>query len=466
MSKISQRISNRVCPEGMSVEEWQIALRREQAIESEFSVEHLDDNRIWGDYLVHSAQGGRYKVAFRGVCSERNYCSCLDFRTNGLGTCKHLEAVSLKLQREVEGYPWSGRSYNAPYSSVFVSYKGGRSIRMRVGTEQSERYQQLYNRFFNERGILPPEHYQDLAELDELGSSISPHFRLYDDVYDFAQEQLQQMQWQQRMSTTHPTERVPWFGGELSEDKATLESALYKLCYHGNGLVIAPKHPLYIQLALRLLIEVYKSATQLQASYIIVEGEEDKRQWSYYLSHYPNLKSLPINLMTEQQFIERINSTHPSVCFVWVDNARGLRDWKNELSLSLKKLSIAHLYMRLETMCDLSPIQLSSTLQHISPYLLGPLYRFVHSYRQDFPLLDDGSNAPRELEHCVFFYRDIATDCPSEALPHTTATPSDILHSLRSEDKVKHLLATLSAVLDDEDALNLFKQHLYDSLGG
>ena len=64
-NKIS-RLSNKVCPEGMSIEEWQIALRREQAALSSFTVEHLDDNRIWGDYIVLSGNS-RDKVAFRGV---------------------------------------------------------------------------------------------------------------------------------------------------------------------------------------------------------------------------------------------------------------------------------------------------------------------------------------------------------------------------------------------------------------
>ena len=91
-----QKLSNRFCPEGMTVEEWQVGLRREFAEQNPFDVEHLDENRIWGDYLVANGRN-RYRVAFRGVRSERNYCSCLDFRTNGLGTCKHIEAVTLFL---------------------------------------------------------------------------------------------------------------------------------------------------------------------------------------------------------------------------------------------------------------------------------------------------------------------------------------------------------------------------------
>ena len=47
------KLSNRFCPEGMTVEEWQVALRHEFARDNEFIVEDLDDNKRWGDYLVN-----------------------------------------------------------------------------------------------------------------------------------------------------------------------------------------------------------------------------------------------------------------------------------------------------------------------------------------------------------------------------------------------------------------------------
>ncbi|MFC2708643.1 MAG: hypothetical protein ACFN0U_02805, partial [Porphyromonas asaccharolytica] len=100
-----KKLSNRYCPEGMSVEAWQIALRKQFAEQNDFTVTHLDKNRIWGDYMVQSGSN-HYRVAFRGVRSDRNYCACLDFRTSGLGTCKHIEAVANYLSEEVPGYPW------------------------------------------------------------------------------------------------------------------------------------------------------------------------------------------------------------------------------------------------------------------------------------------------------------------------------------------------------------------------
>lgn len=447
MAKLLNRLSNKQCPEGMSVEEWQVALRREQAIDSDFVVEHLDDNRIWGDYLVSSnSGGGRYKVAFRGVCSERNYCSCLDFRTNGLGTCKHLEAVSLWLQQEVEGYPWSGRSYDAPYSSVYVSYKGRRNIRMRIGTEQSEVYLRLHNRYFSVDGTLSPERYPELAALEEEGEAISPHFRVYEDVFTFAQEELAHIAWRKRLASYYPEGRIPFAGG------AEQEKALYELAYHENALLISPKHPAGIAFVGALVRTVYNNEQQLSPGYIIVDTEAEAKQWSRLLE----VGILPVEVITADSFIKRINSTHPSVCFVWIDNAKGLRDWKDELSLALKKLTIAHLYMRLESVEDLSPIQLSSTLQHISPFLLGPLYKFVHRYRSSFPLLNDGSNAPEEVQGSLFFYYRLFEQSDWVQAP---ATPQ-----LNSQQKVQQLMQALYEVLADDHARTILQQELHERL--
>ncbi len=192
----------------MTVEEWQVALRRENARESDFQVEHLDKNRIWGDYLVSSATG-RYKVAFRGVQSDRNFCSCLDFRTNGLGTCKHLEAVTLYLQDHVPGYPWAGLSYSAEYTSIYVSYKGGRSIRVRIGTAYQAEYQRLLYQYFDEDGILPLEQYVHLDHICRQAQAISSTFRCYDDVHEFVLECLREQQWRAELKATYPEEAIP-----------------------------------------------------------------------------------------------------------------------------------------------------------------------------------------------------------------------------------------------------------------
>ncbi|AUX47346.1 SNF2 family helicase [Sorangium cellulosum] len=49
--------------------------------------------RIDGDYAVTSGSGGRYLVDLVDSSARYDTCTCPDFLTNQLGTCKHLEAV-------------------------------------------------------------------------------------------------------------------------------------------------------------------------------------------------------------------------------------------------------------------------------------------------------------------------------------------------------------------------------------
>src|SRR5258707_15718211 len=53
----------------------------------------------YGDYKVKSASVRTYRVAVRGPGLFENYCSCADFAVNTLGTCKHIEAMLLRLRR-------------------------------------------------------------------------------------------------------------------------------------------------------------------------------------------------------------------------------------------------------------------------------------------------------------------------------------------------------------------------------
>lgn len=457
-NKIESRLSNKICPEGMSIEDWQIALRRENAREARFAVEHLDDNRIWGDYLV-SSSSGRYRTAFRGVCSDRNFCSCLDFRTNGLGTCKHLEAVVIYLQERVPGYPWAGMTYNPPYTSVYVSYKGGRSIRMRIGSEQTEAFLKLYQQYFDADGSLPEHHYTELKRISEAGLAISPSFRLYEDVYEYANEQLQTIRLREELVATFPEERIPWDREHLSDRHEPLERMLYSLCYGCYGLIVGDRHPLFMHLVARLAEEVYQGVEKPQTGYIVVDSEADLRQWRAALASYEELQQLPVSVLTNAQFVALVGNDYTAATFVYVDNANGLKNWQNNVSLAIKKLNIDHLYMRIDTLRSLTPVQLSSILQHISPFVIGPFYKFIHQYRPIFPLQDDGANMPVEAKPLIYLCSRLPQQVePAVSLSLMTETKQRL--STTSEDKVEALLRALIEVASDADALTLLKKRL------
>ncbi|MHB8903065.1 MAG: SNF2-related protein, partial [Thermoguttaceae bacterium] len=68
-----------------------LAERQARAKEETFRIHSRNSQQPWTDYLITSAASGKtYRLALRGEERGQSFCSCPDFRTNTLGTCKHI----------------------------------------------------------------------------------------------------------------------------------------------------------------------------------------------------------------------------------------------------------------------------------------------------------------------------------------------------------------------------------------
>lgn len=393
-----KKLSNRICPDGMSIEEWQVALRAEAARNSHFNIQHLDENRIWGDYMV-SHDESSYRIAFRGVQSERNYCSCLDFRTSGLGTCKHIEAVILQLRQEVPGYPWGDMVYTPSYSSVFVSYKGGRSVRFSPGIGESELFEQFRKKYFSDENILPEENYEKIDEICSEALAISDDFRCYEDVYEFIDGEVSEVRWKDIVQKTFPSKMITTEYAQSSQSQRIL-TELYEMLYSGNGIIVSDA----TQALRKEIIAMMEVVLQNEdgPAMIIASNIHTLEQWKALINRSPLAGSVRVFLISQEQF--RVSTRLPSglYSFLFVEDADCLKDWNNVISKTIKKLNIKHLYMHLPTLSRLTPVQFSSISQHISPFILAPFHRFIREFRPAFPLSDTGENLPVLARSFVF----------------------------------------------------------------
>jgi superfamily II DNA or RNA helicase len=74
--------------------------RRQRARDESFAISNVTPGHpIFSNFRVESASGRTYSVEIRDLRPPQAACSCVDFRTNGLGLCKHTEAVLLHLQK-------------------------------------------------------------------------------------------------------------------------------------------------------------------------------------------------------------------------------------------------------------------------------------------------------------------------------------------------------------------------------
>jgi hypothetical protein len=83
-----------------SIHDWrttyedEINRRRLRARTESFQIFNCHPARpVFSNFSVKSGSGLTYAVEVRDVRQRHFACDCVDFRINGLGTCKHVEAV-------------------------------------------------------------------------------------------------------------------------------------------------------------------------------------------------------------------------------------------------------------------------------------------------------------------------------------------------------------------------------------
>jgi hypothetical protein len=76
--------------------------------------------------------GTHYRVAIRGQAPGQNFCSCPDFATNDLGTCKHIEFTLAKLQAKRGGKAALKNGFAPTYSEIWLDYAGQRRCGFRA----------------------------------------------------------------------------------------------------------------------------------------------------------------------------------------------------------------------------------------------------------------------------------------------------------------------------------------------
>ena len=177
------KVSHIVKPENMTLEEWQIKLRKQVTDIEHFDISCVDDALCPGEYIVRNPEkNNEYKVVYRGANSEWNYCSCMDFKTSRLGTCKHIEAVKkwfggkrgMHVHRELP-----------PYTSVYLSYRGERCVKIRIGSDNKEAYELLAKDYFDKNHVLKKSAYARIGSFLKQARQISDTFRCYKDAIDF-----------------------------------------------------------------------------------------------------------------------------------------------------------------------------------------------------------------------------------------------------------------------------------------
>ena len=398
------KISWVVKPQRMTLVEWQRALRKQVAEEELLSVAAVDEKRLPGEYEVRNPQTKQaYKVVYRGEDSPWNYCSCLDFKTSRLGTCKHIESVR---QWIAENKRWRKVHHELPsYTSVYLSYTEGRQVKIRVGSDHREEFMELAARYFDAEGVMFPHAFEDYGKLLVEATNIDPSFRFYQDAIDFILEQRER-KFRERLIKTYSDQRLDQL----------LTVSLYP--YQREGIRFAFERGRSIiadEMGLGKTIQAIGTAELLRREglaeqVLVVCPTSLKYQWQREIERFVGGGSpaKPLTLVIEGNPMKRKEQYASDVPYkimsyncmsndvkMWgalqaevliLDEVQRLKNWKTQISMAARKIRSDYAIILSGTPLENKLEELYSVMEFADNYCLGPYWQF----RADCILTDDG----------------------------------------------------------------------------
>jgi hypothetical protein len=187
--RAASKLSRLHKPEGLSLEAWQIELRRQFGREQKFKLDNVGREPIFSEFQVSNpTTKNTYRVVIRGNGLGDNFCACPDFATNTLGTCKHIEFTLAKLGGRRGAKVILKMGFQPPYSEVYLSYGTKREVRFRKGTDCPAGFADLASKYFDAQGMLKSNSFSRFEEFLSESARFDHELRCFEEVLGFIAE--------------------------------------------------------------------------------------------------------------------------------------------------------------------------------------------------------------------------------------------------------------------------------------
>jgi SNF2 family DNA or RNA helicase len=384
--------------------EEQIDIRRRRAAEGQFRIQNLGRNRVFSDYqITNPATGGQYRVSIRGFDVGDNTCECPDFRTNTLGTCKHIEAVLASLREETPPQ-LRRRKAAVTHPEIYLHYGEQLRIGLHLPPRHSDPLRALAEAFFDPRGLWKGgDAYQKLIELVE---SVPEQVTIFSDAMEFMEREIERQEMAQRErellaqleagevpEVLRDSVRVPLYpyqmrgalflayrgrailGDDMGLGKTVQTLAAVELLARERGiervLVVAPASVKY-----QWETEIRKFTDRAVQ---VIDGAVAERRRQYGQPTFYRL----INYEIAVRDLDELNAWQPDL--IVLDEAQRIKNWEAKTTRAVKRLRSRYAAVLTGTPLENKLEELYSIVQFVDDHRLGPAFQFLHDHR----LLDE-----------------------------------------------------------------------------
>lgn len=397
-----QKLSRTHAPAEIAPVEWQRTLRRQFGREQAFGLENMGAEPFFSEFRVSNPQSkSTYRVAIRGNLPGDNYCACLDYATNELGTCKHIEFVLASLEKKRGARAAFACGYHPPFSELYLRNDGGRAIHFRAGTDCPPAVLKAAVLLFDaaQEWVLPQEKFGELERFVAALAKSGHELRAYDDALDFVAGRRDAERRSVALDGIFPRGatdaglkkllKVPLYpyqaegalfavragraliGDEMGLGKTIQAIAVAEILARHFGvskvLVICPTSLKY-----QWQSEIKRFAGR---DSLVISGGRAQRQKDYALDDFCKIT----NYEKLQPDLDLIAAWLPDL--VIVDEAQRVKNWNTIAARALKRIDSPYAVVLTGTPLENKLEELISIVQFVDQHRLGPTWKLLHEHQ-------------------------------------------------------------------------------------
>jgi len=382
------------------LEDWQRVLRRQFGREQNFGLKNRGDHDIFSEFQVTNPQSkSTNRVIIRGPELGDNFCSCGDFATNTLGTCKHIEFTLAALERKRGGKSALAVGYQPPYSEVVLQYGAQREVRFRPGSDCSVDMSRLAAKYFGADGMLLPDAWGRFEIFLNEAGKLDDDLRCREDVLEFVAELRDRERRQEILRQAFPK-------GALDPDMKKLVSVpLYD--YQAEGALFAARAGRCLlgdEMGLGKTIQALAAAEIMARHFgvervLIICPTSLKHQWEREIERFTARSSKVIGGQRAQRSAEfrqdsffkilNYDTVHTDLDLIaaWspdlviLDEAQRIKNWSTRVARSVKQINSPYAIVLTGTPLENRLEELVSIVQFVDRFRLGPTFRLLDEHQ-------------------------------------------------------------------------------------
>jgi superfamily II DNA or RNA helicase len=400
------RLSRTRRPEALPVADWQAALRRQFGREQPFALRNLGAEPVFSTFRVDNPDSAtHYLVTIRGLAPGRNQCTCWDYATNHLGTCKHIEFTLARLQARRGGKAALARGLSPAYSEIRLDYLGARQLRLHPGTACPTKLLRLARLSFDPAAgwALPWTRLDEVGTLVRAAQAAGHELRVGDDVWAFIAQVRDAERRQHTLADAYP---------KGANDKALhrlLKTRLYP--YQAEGALFAARAGRALlgdEMGLGKTVQAIAAAELMARHFgvqrvLVVCPTSLKHQWKAEFARFADRPAQVIHGLRPQRQAQYAEDTFCRIVnyemlardadlidawapeLVIADEAQRIKNWNTVAARALKRIASPYALVLTGTPLENRLEELISIVQFVDQHRLGPTWRMLdeHQLRDD-----------------------------------------------------------------------------------